>query len=181
MSVLVVLTLTGFSTGRGGHGGGHGGDGGGGGCSSSGQDHDSSSSSSSGGGSYKDDDHGADYDYDYHYGGGNTSGGSDGGSSGGSGSGTSRSPLRDAEAELVSCATAARPYALVEVTNPNARGGTFRVRVDFTDDETHSALDNASKDVTVRAGETQTARIPFTGSVTALDHCEVVPEATPVP
>lgn len=179
MSVLVVLTLTGFSTGRGGHGGGHGGDGDGGGCSSSGQDHDSSSSSSSGGGSYKDDDHGA--DYDYHYGGGNTSGGSDGGSSGGSGSGTSRSPLRDAEAELVSCATAARPYALVEVTNPNARGGTFRVRVDFTDDETHSALDNASKDVTVRAGETQTARIPFTGSVTALDHCEVVPEATPVP
>ncbi|WP_437045348.1 hypothetical protein [Streptomyces sp. enrichment culture] len=166
VSALAVLALTGFSSGRG-NGGGHGGDGGGGGgCSSSGQDHDGSSSSSGGGGgSYRDHDDDDDY-------------GSDG--TGGTGGGSSRSHLRDAEAEPVSCATTAEPYAVVEVTNPNARGGTFRVRVDFTDDETHRVLDPAYRDVTLSAAETRTVEVPFDGSTAALDHCEVVPEAAPV-
>ncbi|CQR63473.1 Conserved Hypothetical Protein [Streptomyces leeuwenhoekii] len=183
MSALVVLALTGFSTGRG-HGGGHGGEGGGGGgCSSSGQDHDGSSSSS-GGGSYQDsghddhDDHDGydpdEYgDYEYRDTGGSGSGGS--GSGGTSGS----SQLQDAEAELVACATEAEPHAVVEVTNPNTRGGTFRVRVDFTDDETHRALDSAYQDVTLDAAETRRIEVPFHGSVAALDHCEVVPGAAP--
>ncbi|CAL9498497.1 hypothetical protein SUDANB6_03396 [Streptomyces sp. enrichment culture] len=145
VSVLAVLALTGFSSGRG-HGGVHKGDSeGGGGCSSSGQDHDGSSSSS-----------------------------------GGAGGGSGRSHLRDAEAELVSCATTAEPYAVVEVTNPNAHGGTFRVRVDFTDDGTHRTLDSAYRDVTLSAAETRTVEVPFDGSPAALDHCEVAPEAAPV-
>ncbi|MFF8447976.1 hypothetical protein ACF06Q_09780 [Streptomyces leeuwenhoekii] len=180
VSALVVLALTGFSTGRG-HGGGHGGEGGGGGgCSSSGQDHDGSSSSS-GGGSYQDsghDDHDGydpdEYgDYEYRDTGGSGSGGS--GSGGTSGS----SQLQDAEAELVACATEAEPHAVVEVTNPNTRGGTFRVRVDFTDDETHRALDSAYQDVTLDAAQTRRIEVPFRGSVAALDHCEVVPGAAP--
>ncbi|MEV5882719.1 hypothetical protein AB0L74_08375 [Streptomyces sp. NPDC052020] len=172
VSALAALALTGFSTGRG-HGGGHGGEGGGGGgCSSSGQDHDGSSSSSGGGGSYRDyDDDGHDYDYGGATGGSGTSG------SGGSG----RSQLRDAEAELVTCATEARPHAVVKVTNPNTRGGTFRVRVDFTDDETHSALDSAHQDVRLGAAESRTVEVPFHGSAAALDHCEVVPGAAPAP
>ncbi|MGW0814241.1 hypothetical protein ACWD00_13485 [Streptomyces viridiviolaceus] len=104
VAALVVLTPTGFSTGRG-HGSGDGE--GGGGCSSSSQDHDSSSST--GGGSYGD----HDYDDDDH-----GSGGGDGGNS--------TPSLQDATVELVSCATQEKPYAIVEVTNPNTREAPSR-------------------------------------------------------
>ena len=71
VSTLVVLALTGFSTGRG-HGGGSGSHdgGGGGGCSSSSQNHDSSS-----GGSHRD--HYDDDDYDDDDYGSGSSGGSE--------------------------------------------------------------------------------------------------------
>ncbi|GGT24482.1 hypothetical protein [Streptomyces chromofuscus] len=126
VAALVVLTLTGFSTGR--HSGGSGG-GGGGGCSSSGQNHDSSSSTS-GGGTWSGTDDGDD-DYDY---GGSTSG--SGGyddsddNTGSSGSGSAET-LRNASVKLVKCVTGKAPYSRVEITNPNASTATFAVDVTF--------------------------------------------------
>ncbi|MBD0424834.1 hypothetical protein H0H10_37660 [Streptomyces sp. TRM S81-3] len=164
VSALVVLTLTGFSTGRG-HGGGSG-DGGGGGCSSSGQDHDSSSSSSSGGGGYRDHDYDDDTDDDETYGSGG--GGSD-----------STPYLQDATVELVTCATKTTPYATVEVTNPNTTEGTFTVTVDFLD-AAGDPVDSAYTDVTVPAGTTKTAEVQLDETyLPLLDHCEPAPEASP--
>ncbi|MEU5506587.1 hypothetical protein [Streptomyces fungicidicus] len=144
VSALVVLALTGFSTGRG-HGGGHG-DGGGGGCSSSSQNHDSSSS---GGGThrdydYDDDDDDDDYDYD-------TSG------SGGSGGSASMSP-QDATVELVGCASAKTPYATVAVTNPNASAGVFTVTLTFRD-STGAEVVSRSEEVDIPANATVTAQV----------------------
>ena len=138
VSALVVLALTGFSTGRG-HGGGHG-DGGGGGCSSSSQNHDSSSS---GGGTHRDYD---DDDDDY-----GTSG------SGGSGGSASMSP-QDATVELVGCASAKTPYATVEVTNPNASAGVFTVTLTFRD-STGAEVVSRSEEVDVPANATMTAQV----------------------
>lgn len=139
VSALVVLTLTGFSTGRGSSGGS--GDGGGGGCSSSSQDHDSSSGS--GGGSHRDDD-----DDD------------DTGGSGGSGGSTSAS-LRDATVELLTCVSRKAPYATVEVTNPNTVDGTFTVMVTF-DNSTGGTVVEHTQTVDVPAGGTATARVEVT-------------------
>ncbi|GGM02677.1 hypothetical protein GCM10010129_52550 [Streptomyces fumigatiscleroticus] len=164
VSTLVVLALTGFSTGRHGHGGG-----GGGGCSSSSQDHDTSSTSggTSGSGSY-----GKDYDDDYDdydddsY-----------GSTGGSGSGTPA--LQDATAELVSCATAQQPYATVEVTNPNDVDGVFTVTVTFEDargDEIVSRQEEAD----VPADDTATVRVQVGGTderAATVAHCDLDPTA----
>ncbi|WP_328340049.1 hypothetical protein OG873_17765 [Streptomyces violaceus] len=175
--VLVVLALTGFSTGRG-RGGSHGHGGGGGGCSSSGQDHDSSRSSTSGGG-YG----GGSYDSDDDsYG----SGGSGGGSSytrrpnhgstptSSAGSG-SRKALQDGTAKLVSCATPARPYATVEVGNPNGREADFSVSVTFEDAQGITVIDRYG-DVTVPARGKATVDVPVgggTGLADSVDHCEV--------
>ncbi|GAA4315421.1 hypothetical protein GCM10023086_37240 [Streptomyces venetus] len=189
--VLVVLALTGFSTGRG-RGGSHGhssSGGHGGGCSSSSQDHDSSSSSTSGGGygsggsssgssggSYGSDD---DDDY-YASSGGSSSGGgsytrrpnygSTPTSSSGSGSGKA---LRDGTAKLVSCASAARPYATVEVSNPNGRKATFSVSVTFEDAQGITVVDRYG-DVTVPAQGRATVDVEVgPGLVDSVDHCEV--------
>ncbi|MFG2513266.1 hypothetical protein [Streptomyces sp. NPDC048584] len=144
VSALVVLTLTGFSTGRG-HGGGHG-DGGGGGCSSSSQNHDSSTS----GGShrdYDDDDYGDD---DY---------GDDYGSGGGTDSGESASSSElDASVDLVDCASEATPYATVQVTNQNAVDGVFTVTVRF-EDTAGAEVVTRSQDVAVPANETVPIRV----------------------
>ncbi|GAA4808672.1 hypothetical protein GCM10023220_43980 [Streptomyces ziwulingensis] len=156
VAALTVLALTGFSTGRG-HGGGGSGSDSGGGCSSSSQDHDNSSSTS-GGSAYKDDDEYGDYDDT---------------STPGSGSGGSTvSVLQDATVKLVSCASADRPYATVEVTNPNSRSGTFSASVDFLDATHTTPLDFGYVDVTVPAGATRTAKVPVdAGHLDALDHC----------
>ncbi|MEU9570034.1 hypothetical protein AB0D62_09110 [Streptomyces massasporeus] len=179
--VLVVLALTGFSSGRG-RGGSHGHGGGGGGCSSSGQDHDSSRSSSSSGGAYgsssssggsygsDDDDHGS----------GSSSGGSytrrpDHGStptsSSGSGSGKA---LKDGTARLVSCATSARSYATVEVSNPNGRTADFSVSVTFEDAQGLTVVSRYG-DVTVPANGRATVdvRVGGSGLVDSVDHCQV--------
>ncbi|MFF0107794.1 hypothetical protein [Streptomyces hirsutus] len=153
VATLVVLALTGFSTGRG-HGGGSGG-GDGGGCSSSSQNQ--GSSSTSGGGShrdYDDDDYDDDEYGDYDdAGGGNTRG------SGGSASAS----LQDATTELLSCASDKTRYATVRVTNPNAVDGVFLVTLAFEDSTGHT-LSTRSQRVAVTADGTATTRVQVDGT-----------------
>ncbi|MFI8203838.1 hypothetical protein [Streptomyces sp. NPDC085937] len=160
VSALVVLALTGFSTGRG-HGHGGGGDGGGG-CSSSGQNHDSSGS---GGGSHRDYD---DDDDDY-------------GDSGGSGGVDTTASADAATVTLVDCASQETPYATVEVTNPDAVEGAFTVTVDFVD-AGGATLVSRTQEVTVPAGGTTPARIAVDDaqSVPLIDECDVDPFAPAV-
>ncbi|MEV0475939.1 hypothetical protein [Streptomyces prunicolor] len=162
---LTVLTLTGFSTGRHHSSSRHRSSGGGGGCSSSSQDHDTSTSS----------------------------GGSTGGSSGGSSythrpnyrstptstatSGSGSSSLQDGTARLVSCATATKQYATVEVSNPNSRKATFSVDVTFKDAQDNE-VDFNYADVKVPANGKATVRVRVLGTSTPVDHCEVDPRAT---
>jgi hypothetical protein len=165
ISALVVLSLTGFSTGR--HGHGHGGDGGGG-CSSSSQDHDSSSSTSGGGDAYKDDDdtYGSggsgyhDYDDDTY-----------GDGTGGGGTGEAEAAVL----RLVSCAVDDQPWSTVEVTNPNAVEYTFSVTVLFKDAD-GATIDEGTEEVTVPADGVGAVRVSYDGSGTP-DHCELDPTA----
>ncbi|MGV9620461.1 hypothetical protein [Streptomyces tendae] len=160
ISALVILSLTGFSTGR--HG--HGGDGSGGGCSSSGQDHDGSSSTSGGGDAYKDDDdtYGTggsgyhDYDDDTY-----------GDDSGSGGSGEAEA----ADLRLITCVMEDQPWSTVEVTNPNAVESTFSVTVLFKDAD-GTTIDEGTEEVTVPADGVSAVRVPFDGSGIP-DHCEV--------
>ncbi|MDV9172172.1 hypothetical protein R6V09_18905 [Streptomyces sp. W16] len=162
---LTVLTLTGFSTGR--HHSsssrhGHGSGGGGGGCSSSSQDHDTSTSSTSGGSSG-----GSSYTRRPNY-------RSTPDSTASSGSGTSS--LLDGTANLVSCATAKRRYATVEVSNPNSRRAGFAVHVTFLDAE-NTEVDYNLAGVQVPAKGKATVRVPVGDTSTPVDHCEVDREA----
>ncbi|WP_432184915.1 hypothetical protein [Streptomyces tendae] len=160
ISALVVLSLTGFSTGR--HG--HGGDGSGGGCSSSGQDHDDSSSTSGGSDAHKDDDdtYGTggsghhDYDDDTY--------GDDSGS-GGSGE------AEGAVLNLITCVREGQPWSTVEVANPNATEYTLAVTVLFKDAD-GTTIDEGTEEVTVPADGVSAVRVPFDGSGIP-DHCEV--------
>ncbi|OWA10816.1 hypothetical protein B9W64_21035 [Streptomyces sp. CS159] len=159
ISALVVLCLTGFSTGRHGHGGD-----GGGGCSSSGQDHDGSSSASGGGDTYKDDDDtygsgGGHHDYDD-----DTDDGTGGGSGGTGG-------IESATLTLVACAEESQPYATVEAANPNGGEYTFPVTVLFKDAD-GTTISERSEQVTVPADGVAAVRVPFDGSGTP-DHCEL--------
>lgn len=154
VSTLVVLALTGFSTGRG-HGGTSGGDhdgGGGGGCSSSSQNHDSSS-----GGSHRDYD---DDDYDDDYG---SSGGSE----------ASMSPDA-ATVTLADCASEETPYATVEVTNTDTVDGTFSVKLVFRD-AAGEELDRGTEEVSVPAGGTTPVRISVNDaeSVPLIEECDL--------
>jgi hypothetical protein len=161
---LVVLTLTGFSTGRG--GGSKGGKSrsgsssrhsSGGGCSSSKQDHDSSRGS----GTYR----------TRHR---STPTASSTGGSGGT-------VLQDADVTLVNCATPAKPYSTVKVTNPNSGRTTFFVRVIFVD-ASDGWLGSDAQKVTVAARGTTKARVKVadTALVKRADHCEVEPLADAV-
>ncbi|MGW2637440.1 hypothetical protein [Streptomyces sp. NPDC001348] len=180
---FLVLSLTGFSTGR--HHSRHGSGGGGGGCSSDRQDHDTSTSTS-GGGSYGDSGDGSYGDSDDDsYGSSGTSGSTGGGyytrrpthratstPSGGRGK-----PLENAETKLISCATEKRPYATVEVRNPNGRKAAFSVDVSFRD-HSDTEIDHGFEYVTVPAKGTTQVRVKPPGSVgTGIDHCRVAPEA----
>ncbi|MFF7238236.1 hypothetical protein [Streptomyces collinus] len=159
--VLVVLALTGFSTGRSrghhyrsGHGSG------GGGCSSSHQDHDETSSS---------------YRRSYGSSSGTTGRGSYGGSAGASPSG--RAYRADATVRLLSCATRTDPYTKVEVTNPNATGATFAVTVRL-EDRAGRSVGSAGLDVTVPARGSRTARVPVDrADLARLGHCAPRPYA----
>ncbi|CUW29592.1 hypothetical protein [Streptomyces reticuli] len=168
VSVLVVLALTGFK-GRGhGHSGGDGG--GGGGCSSSGQDHDSSSSTSSGGGYGSGTHH--DYDDDDDSYGDDTTSSSSGGST--------PSAHQDGTARLVSCATVMKPYATIEVTNPNAADSSFDVHIVFEDAD-DMTVNGTIKEVSVPANGTRTIRVPVDNakeSAPQVDHCDLDPVAS---
>lgn len=174
VSAMVVLALTGFSTGRHGSRGHHHSDGGGG-CSSSRQDHDSSSPGGSSGGSSDD-----------AYGSGTT---------GGTG-GTYRSrptyrstptptssadtrPLKDGTAVLKRCASTDDPYTTVEVRNPNGREALFTVKVAYKS-SAGATLADATSQVSVPANGRATLRMAAagTGALDRLDHCEVEPRAT---
>ncbi|MFD8419777.1 hypothetical protein [Streptomyces sp. NPDC059466] len=168
VSTMVVLALTGFSTGRHGSHSRHRGGGGGGGCSSSRQDHDSSSSTSGGGGSY----------------------GSGSGSyrsrpthrstPGTSSSGGTARPLADGTATLVRCASEKAPYATVEVRNPNGREGAFVVSVAFKDHADVTVVGGTGR-VRVAAKGRATVRVPVgsAGLAGSVDHCRVEPRAVP--
>ncbi|MGC0383312.1 hypothetical protein [Streptomyces sp. SAI-129] len=153
ISALVVLSLTGFSTGRHGHGGD-----GGGGCSGSGQDHDSSSSTSGGGDAYKDDDTYGDDTY------GDDTYGDDSGS-GGSGE------AEPAVLNLITCVREGQPWSTVEVANPNATAYTLAVTVLFKDAD-GTTLTEGTEEITVPADGVSAVRVPFDGSGIP-DHCEV--------
>jgi hypothetical protein len=166
---LTVLTLTGFSTGRHHSSSRHGSSGGGGGCSSSSQDHDTSTSSgsSSSGGSSSGSSGGSSYTHRPNYRSTPTSTAT-------SGSGSS---LQDGTAKLVSCATAKKQYATVEVSNPNSRKATFSVDVTFKDAQDNE-VDFNYADVKVPANGKATVRVRVLGTSTPIDHCEVDPRAT---
>ncbi|MBM7092127.1 hypothetical protein ABZ606_14130 [Streptomyces sp. NPDC012461] len=167
VSALVVLTLTGFSTGR--HRGGDGG--GGGGCSSSSQNHDSSPKS--GGGYHRDYD---DDDDDYDYGSGSSGSDSTGATA------TATSTLTDATVELLSCASKSARHATVRVTNPNLSDGTFTVRVVF-EDRAGVRIITGRQQVDVPADDTVTVRVPVGGDAkraARVAHCEPEPEAPAV-
>ncbi|MFF6781287.1 hypothetical protein [Streptomyces sp. NPDC012510] len=180
-AVIVVLALTGFSTGRGSGGSGSSGssggsDGGGGGCSSSSQDHDSSSSSSSGGtsGLGKSD---YDDDYDDSYDDPYDDGSSGSGDSGDSTEDPGESP-EDGTAKLVSCASSAHPYATVEVTNPNAYEADFVTEVAFVDKAGRTVVADDEK-VTVSANGVAEVKV-YVGDpddLAEVEECEVEPEA----
>ncbi|MET7287890.1 hypothetical protein [Streptomyces sp. NPDC005573] len=198
---VVVLALTGFSRhGHSRHGGGSGG-----GCSSSHQDHDGSSSSgstsgggysggsSSGGSSY-----GTSSDGGSSYGGssygapsyGDTDGGQDSGGTPyrtrrpthratstptGTSSGTA---FQDGTVRLISCATASRPYATVEITNPNGGKAGFRASVTFYDVHGNEVLSASSPVVTVAARGSERTRVPVSERFRdAVDRCAAEPEA----
>ncbi|WP_282702582.1 hypothetical protein [Streptomyces sp. CC219B] len=145
---MVVLALTGFSTGRG-HGGSSDGDGdSGGGCSSSSQNHDSSS------GSRHDDD-------------------DDDGSGSGPGPDGSAELQGETTVKLVSCATETSPYATVEVTNPNTTGTDVTVVFHFLDAQS-AVVDMQSVDEHVPANRTVTVQVDLSQHVdpAKVDHCE---------
>ncbi|MFE5137755.1 hypothetical protein ACFRDV_08750 [Streptomyces fagopyri] len=182
VSAMVVLALTGFSTGRHGHSR-HSGGGSGGGCSSSRQDHDSSSSTS-GGGSY-----GSGSSGGGSYGSGSTDDGTGGtyrsrptrrSTPTSSATGGSGRALESGTATLVSCASEKTPYATVEVRNPNGRAGGFVVSVAFKDREDVTVVGGSGR-VRVSANGRATVRVPLVGAGLAgsVDHCRVEPRATP--
>ncbi|MES9522792.1 hypothetical protein [Streptomyces capoamus] len=174
VSLLVVLALTGFRSRGHGHSGGHGG----GGCSSSSQDHDTSTSTSSGGGYGSGTHHDYDDDDDDYYGDGDGDYGDDtstGSSPTSPTSPTSPSAHEDGRARLVSCATAKKPYATVEVTNPNAGESGFDVHIVFEDAD-GMTVNGTIKKVTVPAHGTRTVRIPVDNaeeSAPRVDHCDL--------
>ncbi|MFF4117184.1 hypothetical protein [Streptomyces sp. NPDC001714] len=175
VSAMVVLALTGFSSGRGQHSSD------GGGCSSSRQDHDSSTPSPGSGGSH----------------GGESSGGDANASGTSTSTGTHRPrptrpatpatsssgatarPQKNGTAVLVHCASPEDPYATVEVRNPNTRDGLFTVRISFRDKHGFVIIDTSDQ-VLVSAKDKARLRVPVagTGRVDEIDHCDVRPRAT---
>ncbi|MEU2621998.1 hypothetical protein ABZ642_28360 [Streptomyces sp. NPDC007157] len=169
---MVVLALTGFSSGRS-HGSrsDHSSDGGG--CSSSRQDHDGSTPVSASG------------DGETHT--GKPSSGATYRSqpthrstSTTSPSASTSRPLKNGTAVLVRCASADDPYATVEVSNPNAREVVFTAKISFKDRNGFTLIDTTNQ-VSVPAKSRKTLRVAVSGaggSLDEVDHCEVHPTAT---
>ncbi|MFE5004318.1 hypothetical protein ACFRAI_05000 [Streptomyces sp. NPDC056637] len=176
LAAVVVLALTGFSTGRG-HGSsksrGHSSSSSsGGGCSSSKQNHSGSSSSTTGGSSYDDDDD--------SYGSSGSSGYTSGGSSynrrptrtpsTSSTSGSGRSA--DITAKLLKCAGKNSPYATVELRNRGSRDGRYNLTLHFQDASDITVIDGSTS-VTVPANGTKVAKVKPGGEglLQSIDHC----------
>ncbi|MEU8935674.1 hypothetical protein AB0D30_38025 [Streptomyces sp. NPDC048409] len=169
---MIVLALTGFSSGHSHRShGGHSSDGGG--CSSSSrQDHDSSTrvSTSHGGGTHT----------------GEASGGETQRSQPthrstptASPSASAR-PLRNGTVVLVRCASVDDPYATVEVRNPNTRETVFTAKVSLKARNGFTLIDS-TRQVSVPAKSRKTLRMAVAsagGSLDEVDHCEVDPVAT---
>lgn len=183
---LVVLAMTGFSSGRHGHGRSSSGSGGGG-CSSSSQNHGGSSTSSgstSGSGSSGSS---RSADDDSTYGSGSISGGGSGytrrpghrptPTSSSTGSGTA---LKAGTAKLVSCASASTPYATVEIANPNKRRADFRAWVTFYDAEGTLLIRTQSVMVAVPAkGKVNTEVKLGERFLASVDYCQVDQQVEP--
>lgn len=186
LAAVVVLALTGFSTGRG-HGSGksrgHSSSSSGGGCSSSKQNHSGSSSSTTGGSSYDDDDD--------SYGSSNS--GSSGYTSGGSSynrrptrtpstsstSGSGRSA--DITAKVLKCAGKDSPYASVELRNRGGRDGRYNLTIHFQDASDITVIDGSTS-VTVPANGTKVAKVKPGGGadlLQSIDHCQL--DGAPAP
>lgn len=160
VSAMVVLALTGFSSG---HAQGsrdrHGDDGGG--CSNSRQDHDSSSKSPGSGAPRPR----------------STRTVTRTSTPTASPSATPR-PLKNGTAALVRCASAADPYAVVEVRNPNGRAAVFFVKMTFKNGRGLVVI-SAGDQVSVPAKGRTTYRVSTisSGRVEEIAHCEVDPIA----
>ncbi|MET9496671.1 hypothetical protein [Streptomyces sp. NPDC006552] len=191
VAAMVVLALTGFSTGRGHSRGHHSSSGGGGGCSSSSQNHGSSSNSSTSGGSYGSSGStgstGSTYDDDDDDRYGSGTGGSSYNRRPGyrstptsSASGSGRT-AQEGTARLITCAGAGRPYATVEVRNPNARRVRFAVHVTFTD-ASGATVKDTYHEVKAGAKDKVTVRVPVGSADRAarVEHCAVDRDATVV-
>lgn len=151
VSVLVVLALTGFSTGShhgigkssGRHRSGSSdsdSSGGGGGCSSSSQDHDGSSSG-----------------------------------------GSSATTGQDALVDLLICATESDPYATLRLTNPNSTGHHFTVTVRFYDAGSRELEERTADAYLAGDDTTTVQVAMSSASVAAeVDHCEPDPYAPAV-
>ncbi|MFI7383346.1 hypothetical protein [Streptomyces sp. NPDC049813] len=193
VAAMVVLALTGFSTGRG-HSRGHSGSGGGG-CSSSSQNHGGSSNSSTSGGGYgssgssgSSGSTGSTYDDDDddRYGSGTTGGSSYNRRRGyrstptSSASGRGRT-AQDGVARLVACADVSRPYATVEVRNPNAERLRFAAHITFTD-ASGATVKDVYHEVKAGAKEKVTVKVPVGSADRAarVAHCAVDRDAPAV-
>ncbi|MGY0492531.1 hypothetical protein [Streptomyces sp. WG-D5] len=156
VATLVVVALTGFTTGRHGHSKSRS-SGTGGGCSSSSQKHDSSSSGYSG--------------TRHRYNTGTRHGSTTSASS-------SPSDLRNGTVRLLKCADANRAYATVEVTNPNSRRARFDVHATFLD-ANGSTVTALFHKVEVTANGRATAKVPVgsKGLAADVDRCDIDPEA----
>jgi hypothetical protein len=162
VATLVVVALTGFTTGRShGHSKSRSSSSGGG-CSSSSQSHDSTSSRVSKGGSGS--------SYTRHTRHRSTTPSS-----------SASSSLRDATVKRLKCADAHRAYALVSVTNPNSRQARFDVRIGFLGTDGRKVADGR-KEVEVPARSTLSARVPVGSRALAadVDYCAVSPYAVPL-
>ncbi|MEV7678620.1 hypothetical protein AB0O64_08685 [Streptomyces sp. NPDC088341] len=163
--VVVVLALTGFSSGKGKSKGssGGGGGGGGGGCSSS--------KKSNGG--YVGAGAGSDYDSDYD------SGDDYNGSSSGSTADPYATSSDTVRARVVTCVRKASgkrkavTYATVRVEAPTGTTGVYEIDVDFKD-ASGTVVDSADTEVTLESGESKTLRIAmdFPKQVTRVRACE---------
>ncbi|MFD7769199.1 hypothetical protein [Streptomyces sp. NPDC059787] len=177
MSVMVVLALTGFSSGRvQGNSSQDNSDEGG--CSSSSQDHDGSTPGGSDplGGSSTSSPSGD----SYNSGTSNNSGGGSQPTPTVSASGSTAPPLKDGTAVLVRCASMEDPYATVEIRNPNGRDAVLNVKVSFADKHGYTFLDTGNQ-ILVPAKDKTTYRVPAKMRYTdRIAQCEVDPVATAV-
>ncbi|MFD5846445.1 hypothetical protein [Streptomyces chartreusis] len=90
-------------------------------------------------------------------------------------------PLKDGTAVLISCASLDDPYATVEVRNPNERDAVFTMRMTFKDSNGATMITTTAQ-VPVPAKDTATDRLAVagigTGHLDQIARCEVNPRAT---